>query len=1100
MNIQQHIVKFWKEEKIFEKSIEKNKNKPTFQFYDGPPFMTGLPHYGHILAGLIKDSVLRFYHNNGFNVPRFAGSDTHGLPIEFEIEKALGIKTTDQVLSYGLGNYNEACRGIVMRCAGEWEDQMGKLGRWIDFKNDYKTMTKEFMNSTWWTFKQLFDKGRVYEGVRIMPYSTTCGTSLSNFETQQNYQEVQDDSLYLTLQLANQFANKTVYLLVWTTTPWTLPANCALCVNSSISYSLVQFKDKYLILATKLIESVFLKDINQVEIISEFTGKELFGLKYIPAFTYNTMQPVNPDLMYSIMMDPYVTDDSGTGIVHQAPSFGEDDYRVCLHSGLINKETKLFQPLDPNGFVSADIPSLQGMFYKNFKDKSKMDLNTRIVMDLKAQSNYFDKRVITHNYPFCWRSDTPLIYRAISSWFIKVEDMRDRLVQLNKQINWVPKSVGSARFESWLGSARDWGVSRSRFWGTPIPIWRNILDPSDIICVESSYELEELAGLSPGSIGDLHRHFIDDIVIKKNDKVYKRIPEILDCWYESGAMPYGALNRIGIVEILRQSDSGIEMVNGKPQITTRDGIVHQILPAKFIAEGLDQTRGWFYTLLVLSASLFDQIPFENVIVNGLVLAEDGKKMSKRLKNYPDPMEVLEEFGSDCMRLYLLGSQATRAEPLKFSRDGVRNMMKEIIIPLSSSINFFKEYYNMYLTENKSSPIINIETNLDKLTNPINVWILIEYSKLRSEYNSFMSEFNLRDSVNILLKLIQILNNGYIKLGRAFLKGRNGLDEWAISLSTLYYVIKYIINDFKAIIPFFTESKYLELKGILRMEDPFFEDESIHLNDQLTFDNYIKIPKDIECLAIDFDIVYNIIFTGLQLRSLYNISVKKPLRSVRIIPDNKFDSMYSSRYKEFLEFILNEINSLDIQVLNYSDLIIDKEIKPNKGLFFKKYGKSISPIVEQLNLLDSNSLDQLIKLGEYNSWMLDESLFNIKNNITVTNQEPNSDYIFKEINFGNNSTKLTVIVDKYYDESIDKLYYYRLVATKIQRARKYAGLHPWDKINAFYTGKPKYPLDVDQAHQIIKSICKINLNKLKESNVFYEKQFDDLDVKLYLQYE
>lgn len=1093
----QYIAEFWKESNIFSKSIEQNKLKPTFNFYDGPPFMTGLPHYGHILAGLIKDSVLRFAHDSGHNVPRHAGADTHGLPIEFEIEKDLGIKTTEQVITYGLSNYNEACRSIVMRYATEWEDQMGKLGRWIDFKRDYKTMTKEFMNSTWWVFAQLYKKGRVYEGVRIMPYSTTCGTPLSNFETQQNYQEVQDDSLYLTLPLINQFEDKEVSLMVWTTTPWTLPANCAICVNSTIEYVLVKNETKYYILANKLLSSVF-KATSNIQIISTFTGDKLIGLKYQPAFMFNTMQPANPDKMYTIMSDPYVSDESGTGLVHLAPSYGDDDYRVCIMNGLITKETKLFQPLDTNGFVSADIPTLKGMFYKNYKDKSSVDLNTHVVMELKKLGNYYDKRQITHNYPFCWRSDTPLIYRAVSSWFVKVEDMRDKLTELNKQINWVPKSVGASRFDAWLGSARDWGVSRSRFWGTPIPIWRNISDESDVICVGSSYELEELAGLNPGSIKDLHRHFIDDIIINKDGKTYKRIPEILDCWFESGSMPYGSIGLVGIVELLRNSDSGIELNElNNLIIRTRDGQQYQILPADFIAEGLDQTRGWFYTLLVLSASLFDQIPFKNVIVNGLVLAEDGKKMSKRLKNYPDPMEIVNEFGSDCLRLYLLNSQATRAEPLKFVKDGVRNMMRDIIIPFKSSINFLKEYYNMYQSQNAGcSPFYNIQMNMNKLTNPINIWILMEYGKLRREYNAHMVAYNLRDAIAVLFKLVQILNNGYIKLGRSYLKGRDGELEWSQSLSTLYYVLKYFISDFKAIIPFFCEQQYLELKAIFAKSDEFFSSESIHLNQLVGFDTYIMIPEAQVFLATDFDIVYNIIFTGLQLRSMNNHSVKKPLRSTQIILDDRFEQTYSTRYREFLDFIANEVNSLDIKVVRSVDLVIHKEIKPNKGALYKKYTKTISGIYEELNKLTSDELDEFIKVGTYKDIELDESLFIIKSDITIVNQEPNSIYEFKELTFGTN--KITVVIDKYYDDEIDRLYYYRLVATKIQRSRKYANLHPWDKINAYYTGISKYNLDSEQAKQIINSICKINLIKLDGQDTFYSKQFEDLDVELYLQ--
>ena len=1086
---QDTIYKYWTDNKVFYKSIEQNKDKPTYTYFDGPPFATGLPHYGHITAGFIKDTITRFQHGLGYNVPRKNGTDCHGLPIEFEIEKELGIKTTDEVLSYGIGNYNEACRGIVLRYSNEWEEIMGKLARWIDFKNDYKTMTKEFMNSTWWVFKQLYNKGRVYEGQRIMPFSTTCGTSLSNFETQQNYQEVQDDSLFIKLPLVNKFKDIEANVIVWTTTPWTLPANYALCVNPEIQYSLVECKGKYYILATGLIEKVFKESAT---IISSFKGNELVGLEYIPPFTWNS-QMIGKS--YQILGDNYVTETDGTGIVHQAPAFGEDDYRVCLENDLITKESKLFLHLNINGYVTKDIPELEGMFYKNYKDKSKEDLNTKVVKILKEKGFYFDKRQISHNYPFCWRSDTPLIYRAVSSWFVKVEDLRERMVELNKQINWIPGHVGEGRFSNWLANARDWGISRSRFWGTPIPIWKS--DDGDIICIGSTYELEELAGLESGSIKDLHRHFIDEIVINKNGKVYKRINDIFDCWYESGSMPYSSLGRVGIVELLRNSENGIEYIDNRPFIKTKDEEIHWILPADFIAEGLDQTRGWFYTLLVLSTSLFDMIPFKNVIVNGLVLAEDGKKMSKRLKNYPDPMEIVKEYGSDCLRLYLLNSPVVRAEPLKFSKSGVHNMMKDVIIPYKNTIVFFKEYLNLYLKENGKSPIYNL--TMEKMNNPINVWIIQQYGRMRNEYYESMNKYDLKNSVTILCKLVNIINNGYIKLGRNLLKGKDGVEIWEESLSTLYYIIKYLITDFKVLMPYFCEIQYFELKKLLsenEIIDDFFEAESIHLNDRLTQNTYIKVSDDKNKLATDFDIVYNIINTIYQLRGIANLSAKKPLRTVSVVIDDTFEEKYSARYKDYISFVLDECNILDIKLLNYSALDVKKTIIPNKGLIFKKYGKTISETFNKLSTMNSDDLDLILKNGKLDDFEIDSTLFNISYEINVADSDEGADYIFKDFLFG--SYNITILIDKYYDEYIDKLYYYRLVATRVQRSRKLADLHPWDEIKTYYLGEAKYSLETELSQQIIQGITKYQLIKYDNQNVFFHNKFEEVGLTIYLE--
>lgn len=1112
---EEQVLKHWISNEIFKESIEINKTKPEFVFYDGPPFMTGTPHYGHILAGLIKDSILRYQHNSGHNVPRFAGIDVHGLPIEYEIEKELGIKTTQQVLDYGIGKYNDACESIVMRCADVWENQMDRLGRWIDFKNQYKTMDLSFMNSVWWVFSELYKKGRIYEGVKIMGYSTTCGTPLSNFETKQNYQEVQDDSLFIKLPLLNDSTNNKTEIIVWTTTPWTLPSNYALCVNSTIDYVKVELDGKYYICGEKLLNQIFGK--KTPIIIKKFKGRELIGLEYEPPFKMNTEIKT-----YKILGDDFVKDSDGSGIVHLAPAYGIDDYKVCLENGLIQKDSKLFQPLDTNGYVDASIHELKGMFYKNYKTKTELDLNTWVQIELKKKGFHMDKRTINHNYPFCWRSDTPLIYRAVNSWFIRVEDMRDKLVQLNTQINWVPKHVGETRFANWLSDACDWGISRNRFWGTPIPIWKS--STNKIICVSSSYELERLAGLEPGTITNLHRQYIDSIEIIKDGEIYKRVEFVLDCWFESGSMPYGTVGKIGIVELLekhcKKSDSGLFYDSKSNPYIQTDEIIqddtninpirkrYQILPADFIAEGIDQTRGWFYTLLVLSASLFDKIPFKNVIVNGLVLAEDGKKMSKRLKNYPDPMSIVDEYGSDALRLYLLSSTATKGESLKFSKSGVHDIQKDILIPLKNSIIFWKEYMYLYVNTTGSNRINSIRKDLDKITNPINLWILAKYSDLRNEYIQWMNLYELKNAVSILYKLVQILNNGYIKMGRNLLKGKETQEEWIESLSVLNYIISFILNDFKSIMPFFADSQYLELKNFytdkLGITNNF--DKSIHLVETQTF---VELTPTQLAKSTDFDIIYNIIVQIYQLRSLNNISLKKPVKSVALIWNDIFISRYSDRFKEYLGMIVDETNLLDLKIISPSNIKITKTIIPIKSSFFKKYGKEISAVYEDFTKLNSEQLDDFINNGgiyQKNNgeieYIFDQTMFNYNYSI-ITDEVDTTNIVFKEFDFGMNKDKIILLMDKSWDVLTDKIYYYRLVATSIQKSRKEAGLHPWDVVIASFEGNPKYPLDTLEAHEYIEKIIRIEFNcqndttEQNKTKLIYSNHFDNINLTIHL---
>ena len=657
---EEQVLEFWNKDNSFYKSNQ-NKSK-NFTFFEGPPFATGLPHYGHILAGFIKDTICRSACQNGYCVERNASWDTHGLPIEYEIEKLHGIRSKQQILEYGIGNYNRACESIVLKYSGEWENIIGRLGRWINWKCNIKTMDFNYMNCVWSIFSKIYAKGLIYEDFKVMPYSNACTTPLSNFEASSNYQNVTDKTIVVKFKIVNKINE---YFLVWTTTPWTLPMNQALCVNPNLDYVYVKcLEDNIDYIACKnLVESIFKK--KKYIITKTVFGYELVNLQYHSLFDTT---------IKFIFADTYVNESSGTGIVHLAPGFGEDDFKVCRNNGF--KASDIYIPINESGIFFQEVKPLciQGL---SIKDSIKP-----IIIELKSKNLIFDIFDYTHSYPYCWRSDTPLIYKAVSSWFLKVTNIKEQLIEINSKTNWIPQNIRDGRFHNWLSDAKDWCLSRNRYWGTPIPIWKS--ECGKVIVVSSAFELEHLAGLVHGSITDLHRDHIDNIIIEKDGIKYSRCEYVLDCWFESGSIPF---------------------------------VIDSLNPcADFIAEGLDQTRGWFYTLLVISTALLNQKSFKNVIVNGLVLASDGKKMSKRLQNYPDPMEVVNKYGSDALRLYLITSVASRAESIKFNENEVRGIMQNIILPLTNSFAFYFEYETKF-------KLIGYKIKLVESSNPLDHWII-----------------------------------------------------------------------------------------------------------------------------------------------------------------------------------------------------------------------------------------------------------------------------------------------------------------------------------------------------------------------------------------
>lgn len=688
------VFNLWKKIDAFRVALKQSEDdgRPKYVFFDGPPFATGLPHYGHILTSTIKDIVPRWAHMSGFHVERRFGWDTHGLPVEFEVDKMLGIKGPDDVMKMGIKAYNTECRSIVMRYAKEWEEIISRLGRWIDFKNDYKTLYPEFMESIWWVFKQLYNKGLVYNGVKVMPYSSACSTPLSNFESGQNYKDVVDPAVVVTFPLIDQ---PEVSLLAWTTTPWTLPSNLLLCVNEKLDY--VKIKDKktdqlYILMESRL-EILYKKPADECEILERFPGAQLKGLKYKPIFDYFLdYSEENDGNVWLVATDDYVTSDSGTGIVHCAAFFGEDDYRVALKTGVIRKDGRVICPLDSSCCFTDPVTDFKGMYVK--------DADKEIIKMLKKQGRMIRDSTCKHSYPFCWRSDTPLIYRAVPSWFVRVEQYSDKLLESVSQTYWVPDFVKEKRFGNWLRDARDWAISRNRYWGTPIPLWISE-DGEEIVCIGSIDELAELTGQR---VTDLHRDTVDELTIPSKRPGYpplKRVSEVFDCWFESGSMPY--------------AQSHYPFENKK--------LFEDNFPANFIAEGVDQTRGWFYTLLVLSTLLFGKPPFKNLICNGLILASDGQKMSKRKKNYPDPMELVNKYGADALRLYLINSPVVRAENLRFREEGVRDILRDVFLPWFNAYRFLVQNMQIYEEQNSEMKFYFDKRQLVTSTNVMDRWIL-----------------------------------------------------------------------------------------------------------------------------------------------------------------------------------------------------------------------------------------------------------------------------------------------------------------------------------------------------------------------------------------
>ncbi|OLL22879.1 Isoleucine--tRNA ligase, cytoplasmic [Neolecta irregularis DAH-3] len=914
---EERILSYWTDIDAFQTSLKLNEDKPQFSFYDGPPFATGRPHYGHLLAGTMKDIVTRYAHTTGHSVDRRFGWDCHGLPVEHEIDKKLGIKGKDDVMAMGIDKYNAQCREIVMRYSGEWRITVERLGRWIDFDNDYKTLHPTFMESVWWVFKQLYEKDLVYRGYKVMPYSTGCTTPLSNFEAQQNYKDVVDPSVVVSFPL---ITDENTSLLAWTTTPWTLPSNVAVAVNPKFEY--LKIRDdasgrNYIILEKRLV--ALYKDPKKAKftIIERILGKDLEGLKYKPLFDY--FVPTFGACGFKVIAADYVTDDSGTGLVHQAPAFGEDDYFAAEKAGIIDADHLPPCPIDESGLFTNEVHDFVGQYVK--------DADKPIQKRLKSEGRLIVQGQESHNYPFCWRSETPLLYRAIPAWFIKVKDHTERMLENLERTRWVPTFVQEGRFSNWIANARDWNISRNRYWGTPIPLWVSD-DLEEIVCVGSIKELEELSGC--GQLSDIHRESIDNITIpsKQGKGNLRRIEEVFDC-----CMPYASKHY---------------------PFSNKDKF-EQSFPADFIAEGLDQTRGWFYTLLVLGTHLFDTAPFKNVIVNGIILAADGKKMSKKLKNYPDPAIVIDLYGSDALRLYLINSPVVRAESLKFKEEGVKEVVAKVLIPWWNSFNFLEQQIALL----KKVANVDFEYNPSKglSENVMDRWILASSASLIAFIKEEMSGYRLYTVVPRLLSLIDDLTSWYIRFNRRRFKGVHGVEDTMFALNTLFEVLFTLVRTMAPFTPFLTENIYQRLRKWLPTTATKGDVRSIH---------FLEFPQA-RADYLDEDVqrqvarMQNVISMGREIRNNKALAVKLPLRNMVVVHP---DSTYLEDIRSLERYIKEELNIRELVLTSDEGKYgVIYSVQCDWGILGKKLRKDIGKVKAALPNLSSQNVKAFLAQGE-----------------------------------------------------------------------------------------------------------------------------------------
>ncbi len=1004
------ILASWDETDAFRRSIEMRPEDREYTFYDGPPFASGSPHYGHILAGIIKDIVPRYWTMRGHRVERRFGWDTHGLPVEMEVEQRLGISGPRQIEELGVVEFNQACRRMVEVTTAEWEDITRKIGRWVDFENDYKTMDPEFMESVWWVFRSLWDKGLVYRAFKVLPYSWAAGTTLSNFEVSLGgYREVDDPAVTLRLEVLDvEDSSGPVrvgdYLTVWTTTPWTLPGNLVVAVGEDVEYVAIDEEDNRCWVAAARVDAVFGDGRDPV---ATATGRQLLGTVYRPPLDY--YEDLRDRGGFRVIPSPAVETDEGTGLVHMAPAYGEEDMYAMRASGI----DLLVDPVNLEARFTSAVPDLAGLHVH--------EAEGRIIERLRRSGALLRSERILHSYPFCYRTDQPLIYKAIPTWFVKVEEIRDRMVELNESIHWVPGSVGRNRFGNWLEDARDWAVSRNRFWGSCIPVWEcTVCGHQD--CLGSRAELEERSGVW---LDDLHKHVVDKVTYpcptcsaagSTGPGVMVRVPEVLDCWFESGSMPYAQLHF---------------PFDNEDRFPRR-------FPADFIAEGLDQTRGWFYTLHVLAAALFDDVAFQNCVVNGMILAEDGRKMSKRLKNYPEPSAMLHRYGGDAVRAYLIDSPVLRAEPLRFSEAGVREVVRTVILPFWNAYSFFTTYAEadgMRYHDLHAAPPAAERPEIDR-------WILSVLQSLIGQTNRLMEGYYLYAVVSPALGFVNDLTNWYVRRSRRrFWRSREGHErDKRAAFATLYEVLVTFSRLLAPVLPFITEEIH---RGLVP------DSTSVHHTD------YPSVVEDLidEDLERSMSVARSVVTLGRFLRSDHAVGVRQPLAGLTVVSG---DPEVASAVERHARIIAEELNVKGVKTSEDELSVVEFRAKAN----FRRLGPRLGPAVKKVaGTLAELSGPDVAALVERGGIVLSGHRLTTEDVIISRHPRPGTVVA--------SDGALSVALDTALTEELLAEGRAREVVSRIQRARRDIGLEVSDRIRIDYqTDSDALHASIEQHRELI----------------------------------
>ena len=989
---EREVEKFWRENHIFEKSIEDRKDAPTYMFYDGPPTANGKPHIGHALTRVIKDMIPRYRTMKGYKVPRKAGWDTHGLPVEIEVEKELGINGKEQIENYGVAPFIEKCKESVWKYKGMWEEFSDVIGFWADMNDPYVTYHDSYIESEWWALKQIWDKGLLYKGFKVVPYCPRCGTPLSSHEVAQGYKDVKERSAIVRFKKKDE----DVYFLAWTTTPWTLPSNVALCVNPEEDYVKVKHGDYTYILASALVETVLKEDYTVLE---TYKGKELEGIEYEPLWGGLNVK----GKAWFVVCDSYVTLTDGTGIVHIAPAFGEDDSRIGR-----NYDLPFVQLVDAQGNLTKET-KWEGVFVK--------DADKLVLKDLEENGKLFDAPVFEHSYPHCWRCNTPLIYYARESWYIKMTAVKEDIIRNNNTINWIPESIGKGRFGDWLENIQDWAVSRNRYWGTPLNVW--ICECGHMHSIGSIEELKSMSKNCPDNI-ELHRPYIDAVTITCPEcgKEMKRTPEVLDAWFDSGSMPFA------------QHHYPFE---------NHEKFEAQF-PADFISEAVDQTRGWFYSLLAISTLIFNKAPYKNVIVMGHVQDEDGQKMSKSKGNAVDPMDALNKFGADAIRWYFYVNSAPWL-PNRFHDKAVEEGQRKFLGTLWNTYAF----YVLYADIDSFDPTkYNLE--YDKLS-VMDKWLLSKLNTLVKTVDDYLNNYKITETARALQSFTDDMSNWYVRRCRERFWAKGMEQDKVNAYMTLYTALITLSKIAAPMIPFMTEEIYQNLVRSVDKNAP----ESIHLTDFPTV-NEEFIDKELE---ISMDEVLDIVVLGRAARNSANIKNRQPIGNMYVKAETVLDPFY-------VEIIEDELNVKAVEFKDDVEEFVSYSFKPQLKTVGPKYGKLLGKIKEALASLDGHAAMKSLNDTGSVDFEFDGEKVSLGREDLLIETAKNDDFVTEADN------KTTVVLDIRLSEELIEEGFVRELISKIQTMRKEAGFEVVDHIVLSQTGNERIAEIIRKNEAVIKN--------------------------------